>query len=210
MAGRLQAVGLGGRGSPGNARRLTAPVPTGFRLFRLERRGDGEEMKRVYVLNNSYECIGMTCVGRALAMVSEGKAHVVRWSEVALRTVKGVFKIPLIIQILRYIRAYGRVLKYHNRFVWERDNYQCQYCGKEHLTKSEIQTDHVIPDSRGGKAVYENMVTVCSVCNARKDNRTPEEAGMRLIRKPFRPQMSKGMARIADEARQLMMAQVMA
>ena len=161
-------------------------------------------MFRVYVLNNSFDCVSTTSVGRALFLVEQGVANVVKWSDRVIRTARSVVRIPLIIRIFRYVKAYGRSLKYSNRFVWERDGHVCQYCSKRITTKADMTTDHVHPESRGGKTTYENMVTCCRDCNARKDNKTCEEAHMWPIRKPFRPQMSKSMARVAEEARRLL------
>lgn len=161
-------------------------------------------MQKVYVLNNSFECISTTSVKRALFLIREGMADVVKWSDRIVRTARMAIRIPLIIKICRYVRAYGRALKYNNRFVWERDDYTCQYCGVRITTKADLTTDHVHPDSKGGREVYENMVTCCRKCNSRKDNKTCEEARMWPARKPFRPQMSRSMSRIADEARRIL------
>jgi len=161
-------------------------------------------MFRVYVLNNSFECVSTTTVGRALYLVSEGHADVVKWSDRFVKSAKAVIRLPLIIRIFRYVKAYGRSLKYSNRFVWERDGHVCQYCEKKITVKADLTTDHVHPESRGGKTSYDNMVTCCRKCNAKKDNKTCEEAGMWPIRKPFRPQMSKSMSKVAEEARRLL------
>lgn len=161
-------------------------------------------MQRVYVLNNSYECVSTTSANRALMLVDKGDADVVKWSDHVVKTAKAIFKIPLIIRVFKYVKAFGRALKYHNRFVWERDNYICQYCGIKITTKANLSTDHVFPDSKGGRAVYDNMVTCCKPCNAKKDNKTCDEAHMHPIRKPFRPPMSKSMARMAEEARRIL------
>jgi HNH endonuclease len=46
----------------------------------------------------------------------------------------------------------------------------------------------VIPRSKGGTSVWDNVVCSCHRCNRLKGGRTPAEAGMKLIRHPFRPQ----------------------
>jgi hypothetical protein len=161
-------------------------------------------MFRVYVLNNSFDCVSTTTVGRALVLVQDGHADVVKWSDKIVRTSKEFVKIPLIIRIFRYVRAFGRALKFDRHFVWERDNWTCQYCGVKIKTKAELTTDHVHPESKGGKAVYDNMVTACKTCNAKKDNKTCAEAHMFPSKKPVMPQMSRSMSKIADEARRLL------
>ncbi len=161
-------------------------------------------MYSVYVLNNSYECISQTSFVRARELVGRGSAEVVKWSNRVVRTASEVIKVPLMIRIFRYVRAFGRIFRYHNRIVWERDDYCCQYCGKKITSKSDLQTDHVFPESRGGKTEYENMVTACFDCNQKKADRIPEESGMKLLRQPFRPQMSKGMIKICEEAKKIL------
>ena len=161
-------------------------------------------MYRVYVLNNSFECISTTNLSRALYLLEEGHADVVKWSDKVIHTVKAIIKVPLMIRIFRYVRAYGRTLKFSNRFVWERDNFQCQYCKIKITTKSDLTTDHIIPESKGGRTTYENMTTACKSCNAKKDDKTCEEAHMWPIRKPVKPQMSKSMLRISEEARRIL------
>ncbi len=63
--------------------------------------------------------------------------------------------------------------------VYERDRYQCRYCGAK---DRHVAIDHVMPGSRGGSDDLENLVSACKICNCRKGNKTPEEAGM-----PLRP-----------------------
>ena len=63
---------------------------------------------------------------------------------------------------------------------------RCQYCG-ERKPLRQLNYDHVIPRVRGGTTCWENIVTSCYACNDRKGSRTPEEAGMKLLRKPFKP-----------------------
>ncbi len=70
--------------------------------------------------------------------------------------------------------------------VYTRDGFRCQYCG-ERKEMRDLNYDHVVPRVRGGHTVWENIVTSCYACNDRKGSRTPEEAGMTLRRKPFKP-----------------------
>lgn len=163
-------------------------------------------MHRVYVLNNSFECVSTTTTRRALFLVEEGRADVVKWSDRAIHHLKKVIRIPLIIRIFKYVKAFGRSLPFSKLSVWERDDYICQYCGVK-TTKGTVTTDHVYPDSKGGKATYENMVTCCKKCNSKKEDKTCEDAHMFPLRRPFKPQMSKNMQQISDEARRLLAIQ---
>ena len=71
--------------------------------------------------------------------------------------------------------------------VYARDEYHCQYCADRFPT-GELTFDHVIPVARGGHKGWDNIVTCCVACNRRKGDRTPEQAQMKLIRKPRRPE----------------------
>lgn len=94
------------------------------------------------------------------------------------------FSVPSVIRIKRYIsfRIYNVPLNKKN--IMRRDKYTCQYCGAK---DKELTIDHIIPKERGGKDTWENLVTSCKRCNAMKGNRTPKEAGMKLLRKPRKP-----------------------
>jgi 5-methylcytosine-specific restriction endonuclease McrA len=70
--------------------------------------------------------------------------------------------------------------------IFKRDNYSCQYCGKR-LTYKSGTIDHIIPQSKGGKHSWDNVVVACWPCNNKKDSKTLSEAGMFLLRKPYSP-----------------------
>lgn len=161
-------------------------------------------MGQVFVLNSAYECVSQTSLGRALMLVEAGKAEVTKYGPGVLTSPRHVFRVPRIIRIFQYVKAYGRFLRYSNKGVWERDDYTCQYCCKKIESKTDVSADHVIPRSQGGRETYENMVTACMACNRRKGNQTPQQAGMRLARRPFKPSMSKRMAHVAREVKQLL------
>lgn len=79
-----------------------------------------------------------------------------------------------------------RTIKFSRRNVFDRDRHTCQYCGNKYH-RDELSMDHVIPKSKGGPPTYTNIVTACKACNRFKDDRTPEEAGMTLLRQPSAP-----------------------
>ncbi len=73
-----------------------------------------------------------------------------------------------------------------NQALFSRDRHLCLYCGQQYL-RADLTRDHVLPLSRGGRDVWENVVSACLACNVRKGNRTPQQAGMPLLAVPFRP-----------------------
>jgi 5-methylcytosine-specific restriction endonuclease McrA len=157
----------------------------------------------VLVLNRSYLPIHVTSVRRAFSLLYQGLARAVNnqyetfdfesWQalsvtvhEDAIGTVGGLIRVPRVI----LLTAFDRVPKRHVRFsrlnIYARDRSICQYCGRR-LPRSELNLDHVLPRSRGGSSTWENVVCSCVDCNRKKGGRTPDDAGLRLIRKPFRP-----------------------
>jgi len=70
--------------------------------------------------------------------------------------------------------------------LFRRDRLTCAYCG-QCFRERELSCDHIVPQSRGGRWTWMNLVTACSACNSRKADRTPEEAGLRLIYLPYVP-----------------------
>lgn len=73
-----------------------------------------------------------------------------------------------------------------NQALFARDQFLCLYCGRQHH-RAALTRDHVQPVSKGGRDVWENVVTACVQCNSRKGNRTPQQAGMPLLAVPYRP-----------------------
>jgi 5-methylcytosine-specific restriction endonuclease McrA len=73
-----------------------------------------------------------------------------------------------------------------NAALFARDAYLCLYCGDE-FHRQQLTRDHVLPVSRGGRDVWENVVSACFHCNSRKGGRTPQQAGMPLLAVPYRP-----------------------
>lgn len=97
-----------------------------------------------------------------------------------------IIEVPRIIRYLNYDRVRTRRVKLTRRNVFTRDNYTCLYCGEKKQLK-DLQLEHIKPRAQGGKTIWTNVGTACSSCNGKKGARTPEEAGMKLIYKPFQP-----------------------
>lgn len=110
----------------------------------------------------------------------------------ALRQVIGsdaeafTIRVPAVAVVRRPIRRMKSRIRFSKVNVCARDRFTCQYC-ETRLPMSRLNFDHVMPKSRGGKTEWTNIVTACYPCNTRKRNRTPDEAGMLLLRSPVRP-----------------------
>jgi 5-methylcytosine-specific restriction endonuclease McrA len=142
-------------------------------------------MSHVLVLNASYEPLNVTSVRRAHVLVYKGKAEVIEKLGKPLRSAASEHVWPHVIRLLSYVRVPKSVQrKISRRALFARDRWRCQYCGTE---SGKLTLDHVVPRSRGGESIWENVVTSCAPCNLRKGNRTIEEAGMRLHAIPRMP-----------------------
>jgi 5-methylcytosine-specific restriction endonuclease McrA len=106
--------------------------------------------------------------------------------ELALHSAKRLFRVPEVVLLTQYDKMIQSRVKFSRRMIHRRDNYQCQYCGKKHITEN-LTIDHIVPRSKGGQTNWLNCVVACYACNIKKDDRTPEQAGMKLIRQPFKP-----------------------
>jgi len=145
-------------------------------------------MEHTLVLNASYEPLQIICWKRALTLLFQGKVEVVAEYEREIHSVSFTVKLPSVLRLLRYVklsRKAGRV-KFSRANIYARDNHRCQYCGLKCSTE-ELTFDHVIPIVQAGEKSWENIVTSCIECNRKKGGRTPEEAGLKLIRHPKAP-----------------------
>lgn len=122
----------------------------------------------------------------AVTRVFLGKAEVLEEYEVAVSSPSVTIQLPAVLRLKKLITRTKRDVKFSRANLYQRDQYRCQYCSTKKAA-SHLNYDHVLPRSRGGKTVWENIVTSCIKCNLRKDNRTPEEAGMHLLKRPTKP-----------------------
>lgn len=143
--------------------------------------------QQVLLLNASYEPLRLIAIRRAVILLLQNKAEVVEAQERQLNAAARAFVAPLVIRLARYVyvpqptsRACSR------RGVLVRDQDTCQYCGAQ-PGRQALTLDHVVPRVHGGRTVWENVVAACASCNHRKGGRTPEQAGMKLLRAPHQP-----------------------
>lgn len=143
-------------------------------------------MERTVVLNADYTFLGVVNWKKAVKLLVKEKAEVLQESD---RPLSGSFtavkNIPLVMRLINMVNSvYRAKVPYSKKNVMIRDKYTCQYCG----SKDDITIDHILPSSRGGKSSFLNCVASCKECNIhKKQNRTPDEAGMRLFREPHEP-----------------------
>ena len=145
-------------------------------------------MERTRLLNATFEPLRVISWQKAITLVCQGKVEII---DIYSREIRGVtisFKLPSILRLLKYVRLRKGhdIVKFSRANIFARDSYTCQYCG-EKFRSEDLTFDHVTPAAKGGNKTWENIVTACIDCNNKKANRTPDEARMRLLKKPEKP-----------------------
>jgi len=168
----------------------------------------------VLVLNRSFAPVHIVTVKRAFCLLCKAVAQVVdvedgqlelhdfqSWQDISefkkscglpdkdmewVSTVSLDLVVPRVIRLLVYDRLPRRRASFNRRNIFARDENRCQYCGKRFPT-TELSIDHIVPLACGGKNDWTNVVCACTDCNKRKGGKTPQQAAMTLIRKPFVP-----------------------
>ncbi|MFC2013395.1 HNH endonuclease [Chloroflexota bacterium] len=138
----------------------------------------------VLVLNQNYEPFNICRVRRAVVLLYQGKADMLENGTGFIHSATHTFSVPSVIRLASMIKRPRHEKKLTRLEIFHRDHYTCQYCGKE---IRQLTLDHVIPRYRDGKHAWDNLVGACIPCNRRKAGKTPEEAGMKLIRQPSPP-----------------------
>lgn len=204
-SGRIRGRGRHDRPDPGA---MGEPLPPAVDVYA----GPEGLNAKVLVLNKMYVAVRVIGARHAFGLLAREVAEVIHaddgtyanydfesWTELSelrrkfepdahdwVRTVRFQIAVPRIIRLLGYDRLPSQGVKLNRRNLFARDRNRCQYCGRFFPT-SELSIDHVQPRSTGGPDTWENLVCSCVRCNAKKGGRTPQQAGMKLIRKPVRP-----------------------
>jgi len=161
----------------------------------------------VLVLNRNWQAINTTTPADAISQMVCGNAQGLCiengngmspapwevWKDLAIRpsdqfigTPHRKIRIPTVIVLAHFNKVPFKTLKFGFKGIWERDGGRCQYSGRA-LSPREANIDHIFPQSRGGPTTWENCVLSDRSINQRKADRTPKEAGLRLISQPTRP-----------------------
>lgn len=140
-------------------------------------------MSRALVLNATYEPLGVVPSRRAAVLVLGHKADVLHDTGEALHSERLTLVIPSVIRLRQFVKVpYRRRAPLNRRGVFARDDHCCQYC-----SAAAESIDHVIPRSKGGEHIWENVVAACRPCNVRKRDRLLHETSMVLRSHPSVP-----------------------
>jgi 5-methylcytosine-specific restriction endonuclease McrA len=140
--------------------------------------------RSVLVLNQNYEPIAICNARKAVILVYLGKAEIVESVDAEIRSVSLSIDFPSVVRLQIYIYKPFSPVILSRKNILRRDRSTCQYCEKK---AAPLTVDHIIPKTFGGKDTWDNLVCACLRCNNRKGNQTPDQAGMKLLKKPNRP-----------------------
>lgn len=148
-------------------------------------------MKKALILNSDYTPISILPSARAFAIYYKGHADVIYTypeSEYTLSSPNDEYPAPSVIRVNEYADVPYRKVPLTKQNVFKRDNFTCVYCG----SKENLTIDHVKPQSKGGKDTWDNLVTACKPCNAKKGDKIiemPED--LKIYRPHYLLMMSK-------------------
>ncbi len=156
----------------------------------------------VLVLNRLYQPVHVTSVKRAFSLLYQGIAKAIDdqyklyefsdWAALSaaehdsVGTINRRIRVPRVLVLSAYEHLPKGRVRFSRLNIYARDGDACQYCGRK-LARSELNLDHIVPRSQGGKTSWENVVCSCVPCNLRKGGRTPEQSSMKLLKRPLRP-----------------------
>ncbi|MBM4302712.1 MAG: HNH endonuclease [Deltaproteobacteria bacterium] len=145
-------------------------------------------MHHTLLLNAGFEPLRVVSWQRAFILIFQEKVEILEEYSTSIHTVNCSFKIPAVIRLRRWVnlKKYSPVIRFSRANLYARDEYCCQYCYKTFNDK-DLTMDHVYPAVKGGKKTWENIVSACVKCNQRKSDKSPEEVGMKLLKKPRIP-----------------------
>src|SRR4051812_17387487 len=155
-----------------------------FPTWHRDTAASGGCVNHVLVLNQNYEPLNVCNAKRAIVLIDGGKAEVLEQDGAAYHSPSRVIRLPSVIRLNHLIKRPRPRVRLTRREIFLRDHHTCQYCGTH---SKELTLDHVIPKHRGGRHIWENLVSACRSCNHHKGGKTVEEAKMTLYQPPYEP-----------------------
>jgi len=141
-------------------------------------------MKKVLLLNSSYEPISIINGKKAIIMLMSNKVDYIEKTHLYIKSEKLRISLPMIVKLKSYIYLKQRKIALTRKNIFKRDNHKCQYCGKSTVS---LTIDHVIPKNKGGKDSWENLVSACMKCNLMKADNSLKDIEMNLLKRPKKP-----------------------
>lgn len=141
---------------------------------------------KTLLLSAHYEVINFIPARKVFKLLVKEKVEVIDTFDEIVSWGSGSMKYPAILRLKHHVKRSFFNANFSRKALVKRDKSICQYC-RTKLTPSQITIDHVIPRVKGGGTTFLNCVVSCHACNNKKADKTPEEAGMTLLRRPMIP-----------------------
>lgn len=143
--------------------------------------------KKILLVDANYQVQSFIDIKKAIKHIFNGKVEIIsNWHNEEIHWGNGKISYPSILKLNKAIKRNYYSSTFNRPAIVKRDDSKCQYCNKK-LTSSHVTIDHVIPKAHGGLSTFHNCVVACHTCNNGKADRTPEQAGMKLIKRPVPP-----------------------
>jgi len=143
-------------------------------------------MKRVLLLNQSFEPISIISWRKAICLLCLNKVETIKEYDFYINSPSVSIKAPSVVRLLSYFKRPWTEIKLTRGNIFARDGWKCVYCGKK-FPEHQLTTDHIVPRCRGGKSTWENLVSCCQKCNGKKADKSLKEAGFKLLKTPKKP-----------------------
>ena len=141
-------------------------------------------IKKVLILNQSYEPLMVINAKRAVILSITDKVEVLENYSDTISSVNLTMFLPSVIRVRNYVRFKKNTISLSRKNIFKRDNNTCQYCGNNN---GLMTIDHIVPKNKGGRDLWENLVTACSNCNTSKGNKLLKDSELNLLRQPKKP-----------------------
>lgn len=139
---------------------------------------------QIVLLDQNYNFLNLVTIKKAIRLMVKNKVEVIKSTSKELRC--GFF-LPRVIRLLKAINiTLTKKIPFSKQNIFIRDDYTCQYCGKQ-LNTRNATVDHILPQAKGGKNSYANCVCSCKTCNQWKGDKLLSETSMHLAKHPTHP-----------------------
>jgi 5-methylcytosine-specific restriction endonuclease McrA len=138
------------------------------------------------LLNSTYECISFISERKIFKFILKDKVEILaNWDEQVFWP-SGSMNLPAVLRLKSRVNHRRQESRFNKNILFMRDSYRCQYCNRK-VHKTRLTIDHIIPKCKGGGTTWDNCVACCAGCNNKKGNKTLQEVGFKLIKKPKKP-----------------------
>lgn len=138
------------------------------------------------VLSCGFQPLGSISWKRAITMMFSEKANAIENYPINIRSQNKQIKCPSVISLIRPAPFKRNMVTFSRNNIFARDGMVCQYCHQK-FQKQDLTLDHVVPQSRGGKTNWTNIVTACLSCNSKKSDKSLIQSGFKLLKEPVKP-----------------------